>query len=336
MRGLILTEGGQGIGFGHISRCMALKQCFNVNGIEVDFVVQGDESVRTLDESDMVVSTWRSKSDVDQWLSHINFVIIDSYLGSAELYQYIQGQVDCAVYLDDYQRIRYPAGILINGSFQGGQIRYENTEGAQYLCGAQYAILRQDFWEVSKRICRNELKHVLLSFGGVDSKQVTQRVLHFLNQQYPDLQKHVVLGNGFTQLDQIKSLQTENVSIYQNLSAQSMKDLMQNCDIAVSSGGQIIYELARTGTPTIGICVAENQLPLFNYAGELSFLRASGSEHASDLFVNIEHAMDTFKASRTRQLAAEDGQSRIDGQGVQRVVQEIIKYAEIGMVNHAN
>ncbi len=47
-------------------------------------------------------------------------------------------------------------------------------------------------------------------------------------------------------------------------------------DIAISSGGQTLCELARIGTPTIGICCAQNQQQNLECWRDTSFAEYAG------------------------------------------------------------
>ena len=81
MRIVIITEGGQDKGFGHIVRSKALYQAFEERGLDVQMVINGDDSINSLIEG-MNYNTF-------DWLNHeeklFNFidgsdiVIIDSY-----------------------------------------------------------------------------------------------------------------------------------------------------------------------------------------------------------------------------------------------------------------
>ena len=44
----ILSEGGDGIGFGHISRCVSLYQAFEHFGVKPVFIINGDRTIRRL------------------------------------------------------------------------------------------------------------------------------------------------------------------------------------------------------------------------------------------------------------------------------------------------
>ena len=47
---------------------------------------------------------------------------------------------------------------------------------------------------------------------------------------------------------------------------------MLEADIAVSAGGQTLFELARVGTPTAAVCVADNQINNLRGFTKLGFL----------------------------------------------------------------
>ena len=48
VKAFIITEGGDKMGFGHITRCISLSQAFEDKGLAPEFVVYGDSSVRDL------------------------------------------------------------------------------------------------------------------------------------------------------------------------------------------------------------------------------------------------------------------------------------------------
>ena len=48
MNVVILTEGGKNYGLGHVARCCSIYQAFEEYDIFPKFVVNGDESVKTI------------------------------------------------------------------------------------------------------------------------------------------------------------------------------------------------------------------------------------------------------------------------------------------------
>lgn len=54
-------------------------------------------------------------------------------------------------------------------------------------------------------------------------------------------------------------LNNRNIRFFYSLDAEHMKTLMLESDVAISAGGQTLYELASVGLPTIAIQVVDNQ-----------------------------------------------------------------------------
>ena len=45
---IILTEGGKDFGYGHVARCSSIYQAFKYYNISPKFIVNGDESVKSI------------------------------------------------------------------------------------------------------------------------------------------------------------------------------------------------------------------------------------------------------------------------------------------------
>ncbi|NLV76359.1 MAG: UDP-2,4-diacetamido-2,4,6-trideoxy-beta-L-altropyranose hydrolase, partial [Tissierellia bacterium] len=56
----------------------------------------------------------------------------------------------------------------------------------------------------------------------------------------------------------LENYKYNNVKFYMNV--KNMKNLMINNDLAISAGGNTLYELCACGIPTIAIIIADNQL----------------------------------------------------------------------------
>ena len=115
MRVLILTEGYSHTGYGHISRCTAIAQVFRERNANVTFIVNGDESVKNLVQSyPLFVFNWLENTErLLEYLSQDDIIVIDSYLAGKGLYTEIRQRVKVAAYLDDFNRLEYPEGIII-------------------------------------------------------------------------------------------------------------------------------------------------------------------------------------------------------------------------------
>ena len=142
--------------------------------------------------------------------------------------------------IDDYNRIDYPKGIVVNPSICGDKLDYLRKSDTIYLLGKDYIILRKEFWNVPEKKISKKIKNVLITFGGMNNYDLANKIGDYLKEKF-------------------------NIKIYivnvknNKLTAKEMLNLMLESDVCISGGGQTTYELARVGVPTIGICLAENQ-----------------------------------------------------------------------------
>ena len=256
----IFTEGGHKVGYGHITRCTALYEELEKRECDVTFVINGDEEVSSvLDNKRFVLKDWRDKDYLSNLLCEKDYVIIDSYLASEEIYEYISNKVKKALYIDDNMRINYPKGIICNPSIYGEELNYHFKEDIKYLLGIDYVILRKEFIDIPHKIIKDKIEDILITFGGSDITNMTPKVLKELRKNYSQSNKHVIIGKGFNNLEEIKNIADEKTMFYYNLNAEEMKNVMLKCDFAISAAGQTIYELLRVGIPFIPIQVADNQ-----------------------------------------------------------------------------
>jgi spore coat polysaccharide biosynthesis predicted glycosyltransferase SpsG len=134
MKVLFLTEGGKDKGFGHITRCIAIAQGFNqfYPAVDVHFIINSDNSVeKLLSEFESVeYFDWiNSREKIYEIITKEKIVIIDSYYAPYDLLNDISEKAKICVYIDDYNRIEYPEGIIVNGTIGAENIPYNKKEG---------------------------------------------------------------------------------------------------------------------------------------------------------------------------------------------------------------
>ena len=195
MKVIILTEGGQNIGFGHLARCLSLCQAFEARGYEPEFIINGDRSVKNIlqDRKFKILNWIKVEKELAHGLKDIDVVILDSYLAGLEVYKTIAERVKVPVFLDDNRRLDYPPGIVLNWNIHAHELDYPQNGQVTYLLGPKYISLRRSFWEVREKKINQKVTEVMVTFGGDDSKNLTPKVLGFLTRYYPVLKKILLL-----------------------------------------------------------------------------------------------------------------------------------------------
>jgi spore coat polysaccharide biosynthesis predicted glycosyltransferase SpsG len=304
MKVVILTEAGQSIGFGHLTRCIGLYQGFKEKGVNVEIVVNADSSVDFLLKGIKYKKfDWlRKRKDTFKSLKKVDIAIIDSYLADLDFYKKVSEIVKIPVYIDDYKRLDYPRGIVINPSIYGDKLDYPKEEGVRYLLGKKYIILRKEFWNVTKKKINKHIKNVLITFGGTNQQDLAKRIAKYLEDEF-----------------------CFNISIVdpnKNFTAKDMLKLMLKADLCISGGGQTTYELARVGVPTIGICFAENQLNNLKFGEKEEYLKFIGWYDDKNLLIKIVNGVKSLNFYKLVHMSR-SGRKSVDGKGVLRILKYI-------------
>lgn len=256
----IFTEGGSKIGLGHISRCSSLYDEIKSRGIDVELLIYGDlNNISFLQGRNIFSIDWLSEDYLKNYIRDTDYCIVDSYLASEGAYRVISNKSPKALYIDDNARIEYPKGIIVNPSLSIEGLNYPENEEIQYLLGAKYIILRPPFLSGKRNIINKDVKEVLITMGGSDVKNLIPKILSVICRKYPDIKFNVVIGNLFHNIEIIQSVTLNNIELYYNLNAETMKNMMLQSDFAITAAGQTIYELLVTHTPFIPIKVVDNQ-----------------------------------------------------------------------------
>jgi len=323
----ILTEGGNNIGFGHITRCTALYQAFEERGITPKFIINGDESVIDL----LVCKNYEIFNWIDEkerlleLIKKVDIAIIDSYLAGIDIYETISERVKIPVYLDDNKRLDYPKGVVVNGAIYAEELNYPMKKGVTYLLGSKYMPLRKEFWNVPEIEIKENIESVMITFGGDDTRNMTPGVLRLLKNNFPELIKNVVVGRGYKYINEIEELKDDKTNLIYSPDADVMKNIMLESDIAISAAGQTTYELARVGTPTIAISVAKNQLDNVKGWKITGFIEYAGWWSDRDILNNINNSLDKIASFQLRKEMNQKGILYVDREGGFRIVKSILK-----------
>ena len=323
MRAIILTEGGKHIGLGHIYRCEAIIQALKQLSIDCTFIINGDSSIADLIlKTDFTLKNWLMDYE-SIFNTNSDVVVVDSYHAPLELLKKITSESKLAAFLDDYNRLEYPPGLVINSSITARQLDYKKRNGTEYLLGTKYHPMRAEFWECKDKAINHQVKEVLITLGGSDMQNLTPSILNLLLPR-TGIRKKVVVGKGFSNISEIEKAADPTCEIIWFPDAAEMKKLMMEADIAISAAGQTLYELARIGLPTIAIGVADNQNSNVKGWQSTDFIEFAGWWYDPDLKENILNKFDHLMDFTIRSKKSEAGTAQIDGSGALQIGRQII------------
>ena len=320
MEVVILTEGGKDYGYGHVARCSSIYQAFEHYDISPKFVVNGDESIKSIvPDIDVEIANWLNNS------FKADIVVVDSYLADLIFYNEISKNSLLGVYLDDNNRFDYPKGIVVNGTLDSSDMEYSEREDITYLVGNDFIPLRKEFWNIQKLKIDDSIENVLITMGGSDLRNLTPKILELLNINFPEVHKKVIITDSFKNTQEIESLKNECVEIICSPDSDEIIDAMGSVDLAISASGQTLYELACIGVPTIAIGVVDNQKNNIKNWINQGFVEYAGCWSDDGLLDNILDMINYLQDKNIRFDKRLLGIQAVNGRGSLNVVKNILK-----------
>ena len=327
MRALIRADAGPQIGLGHVMRCLALAGPLRAMGAEVTFLGRGyAPSVQRTIRARGCVPIALPQNEDDQRATCLqarergaDAVVVDVY-GINEAYlRALRDTGVVLVSLDDHNLMSFPSHLVVNPNRFALDMQYRSSTGdTQFLLGPAYFLLREEFLktcEVSHGIAP-QARNLLISMGGSDPGGYTEKVVRAVAPL--GLETVVIRGSAS---GGPSAAAGPNVRVIAD--PPDMAEWMLWADLAVTSGGGTIYELAATGTPGIVLAQVpdqEHNAAAMEREGTLVSL-GLGADVSEDTIACAVQAL-AGDAPR-RQAMSRRGRETVDGAGARQVAEAI-------------
>jgi len=258
-------------------------------------------------------------------------VVVDSDHEGAHYLQELRraGLFVCAI--EDFAPHPFPCQLVVNGDAHARQVSYQSTSGdTRWLLGPEYSLLRPEFWHVAPRMVRGEVRNILVMLGGADPYNLMPSILEAVDRLPGSFTLTAVIGPFFEHRAEVESaVQRAGHPARVIHSPDAVRDLMVEADLAVSAGGQTLYELARVGCPAVSIQISANQEGQSQVFHDAGFIRAVGRVDDPGIVDTIGEAVrDLLHDAGARASMGTAGQRMIDGQGALRVARSILSEAQ--------
>lgn len=301
------TEAGTAKGMGHLIRCYTIAQEFKRQKIKVDFFIDSD--INFDDKfNDIQYFKWEDL----KINSNYHIIFIDSYEANIEIYNYISLSCNTAVYIDDYKRLNYPKGTILNFAPDSKDIFYNKKDSKyNYLLGLNYIPIRDEF--LNLKIEKKE--QIFIMLGGFDVANLSLKIVDSLDNL--SIPITIVINNK----DMIESFNKyKNIEILHKPSDTKLIEAMACSSLAISTASMSVYELAFLRIPTLVIAVAKNQ--------ELGISQLIKYNIVSD-YVSIKNKnwKNEIKEKVQYIFNHKDNivENNIDGNGTKNIVTEILE-----------
>lgn len=273
-RYIILTEAGDSIGFGHLKRCMSLKDVVQSEIKKCIVFVYSKGNYEFEKNNEIHLKNWID--DPKLVLAFVNdksILIIDSYIATRQVYDFFVKKLIKTVVIDDYNRIDYgKVELILNPNPYFEKKTYKNQSTPKIYGGKDFIILSSPF--INKKDTNHKLKFSQISIliGGSDYKNILPVILNQISLL--DLKKVIVVLGNSKQLKKLK-ITFEKFTFKHNLTSKEIYQVFENSKLVISGCGQTLHELSSMGKKTIGICYDEDQKLNQKYYLNNSFLKYS-------------------------------------------------------------
>ena len=163
--------------------------------------------------------------------------------------------------------------------------------------GHRYYILKDEFYYQSFKKIDKEVNRILLTFGGTDPNNLTEKTLEAILESKYQNEIEIILGLGYSKKEEIqeKYKDNERISIYENV--KNMSEHMHNADLIFTSAGRTMYEIASLGVPCICLCQNERELSHIFGNIEHGFINLGLGSRVSkeDLIRTLENTINDYE-----------------------------------------
>jgi len=307
------------VGLGHAFRALMLAHelvqydllfiCEENSDLAIDYIKSNNYSVQTCKQGYLANAVIEQKPSL----------VINDILDTDEVYMsQLKKEGLSIVNFEDLGAGHKLADVVINALYP------HQISNSNMLVGAKYFCLRDEFLYINKtksKVLEN-IKKVLITFGGVDEGDLTLTALNEIAKycSTQQIEIEIIVGPGYKYSEKLKAkLEAVNGVIYSLVnSTKRISEHMLSADIAITSAGRTVFELAALKVPMIVICQniretthtfasSENGIMNLGYRNELD----EGAILAAFKNVVEDLSLRNVMINKMKELNFEKGKSRV-------------------------
>jgi len=307
---------GDDVGLGHLVRSLALTEELLSRGVEMNLRLKDDPdgvAFAVNEGIDPVVSD--AETLRDDLLASEADVVVDSYAFTTEDFERLANANRLGV-IDELGDRRLPVDFVVNNNVYADDIAY--PDAGMVLRGPAYCMLREPFRNLDEPRDTHPPTSVLVTVGGADLADAFVDILDITADVAEDATVNAIVGPYFDP----PADAPEGVVFHREPS--KIHELMWEADLAVSGGGQTLYELAVCGTPAVALTLGGDQVR--NIAGfeEANVCLSAGMPTDPGFKDALFDHLQTLYWNRERRREMQtNGTSLVDADGVSRVADHV-------------
>tara|TARA_B100000686_G_scaffold229499_1_gene236880 strand:- start:8 stop:1627 length:1620 start_codon:yes stop_codon:yes gene_type:complete len=241
--------GNRQLGMGHIYRALSLAH--EITDHEIIFVTEADHhhAVSELADHDYRLEVYSPDSISDDLIRLEPDLVVNDILDTSA--DYVSALRDAEIQVVNFEDLG-PGALIASATFNELYDRPQ-IDGDNLYWGNSYFFVRDEFAEASPCPYRDTPRSLLLTFGGTDQHDLTQKLLEVVSTPCREHNVHIsiVTGPGYNHYDQLKADIAGEPNISLTHATGVISKIMENADIAITSNGRTVYEMAHMNIPAI-------------------------------------------------------------------------------------
>jgi len=327
----LCCEADEEVGMGHAVRSSALLSLLSSkmsNELELTLIGSNIFIDKLFPEAYKISSPdWSNLNWEKYQLPKIDLVLADIPFYRNRDWKKIRHPTAPLVVIDDHGGI-IPADLVINGTVLSSYHKYHNPLPKQVLAGAKFALIRPEF--ASKKWEAQKAQGVTIIIGsGNQARKWILGIMQIYGQvgsaAFANRPVTVVVGSTFVGTDQLAEIcKNYEIVFHTGLSSLAIAELLALSEVALVTGGMVLYEAITIGVPT----VTYPQIPdLIQEAAWFASKKAcinlgADNNPCNQALVEVRDLLSKKEEAIGMSLIQ---RKLLDGLGMQRVANEILK-----------
>ncbi|MCL5962261.1 MAG: hypothetical protein M1358_23605 [Chloroflexi bacterium] len=240
-------------------------------------------------------------------------------------------------------RLNNPPGYLCNLKALGGLVVVLDDNGPEAhvadlninvlyhtdtaICDPEYIALREEFqfYHNQERVTPEVASSILVLQGGSDTYGFIPAIVAALRKMAGDFSIAVVTGWAFRHFTELNAALNGDQRFRVIHGATNMAELMVGSDLAITAGGNTMFELACVGTPGIVVCAEEFEVETAERFAMEGIVVNLGFGGRLDPIALVRVVQDLISSPETRRRMSIRGKELVDGQGAVRVAKLVLE-----------
>jgi UDP-2,4-diacetamido-2,4,6-trideoxy-beta-L-altropyranose hydrolase len=322
------------MGTGHLMRMRAIAEGYRQRGVDVHLLTAACEAALldpfrdlgvTVHATDAVCPDPADGERLSEVVGavHPSWIVVDGYHFDVEYLRHARSGGSRILVIDDMASLAaYPVEVVVNQNAHADQLTYPAMPGTRLLRGPDYVLLRTEFRAKAPRRGRTgDVDRVLVTLGGADPFCVTEVVVAALGRSRSPIRATIVVGASNARATEITAAAAEiGPELRVVRAANDMRKLMAAADLAISTAGTTVWELAYMGVPALLIEGGTAERLLAAGLARIGLFEEIGRAGELDAGAVATALERRIKDRDWRAVMSERGMQTVDGRGVDRVL----------------